>query len=89
MRHRTAGKQLGVDIVLANSRCKQILIANMDSTIITSESLHDLAALVGLGDAVTAITTRAMAGEIDFDSALFESGSMLAGKSSQLSDLIN
>ena len=58
----------------------------MDSTIITSESLDDLAALAGLGDAVTAITKRAMAGEIDFEGALFERVSMLAGKSSRLFD---
>jgi HAD superfamily phosphoserine phosphatase-like hydrolase len=58
----------------------------MDSTIITSESLDDLAALAGLADAVTAITKRAMAGEIDFESALFECVSMLAGRSSRLSD---
>ena len=44
-------------------------MADMDSTIITSESLDDLAALTGLADAVTAITKRAMAGEIDFESA--------------------
>ena len=58
----------------------------MDSTIITSESLDDLAALTGLADPVTAITKRAMAGEIDFEGALFERVSMLAGKSSRLFD---
>ena len=58
----------------------------MDSTIINSESLDDLAALAGLADAVTGITKRAMAGEIDFECALFERVSMLAGKSSSLFD---
>ena len=60
----------------------------MDSTIITSESLDDLAALAGLADPVTAITKRAMAGEIDFEGALFESVSTLAGKSIRLFCLI-
>ena len=56
----------------------------MDSTIITSESLDDLATLADLADAVTAITKHAMAGGIDFEGALFERVSMLAGKSSCL-----
>jgi len=86
LRRRAADKRLDVNIVPANRRRKQILIADMDSTIITSESLDDLAALAGLGDAVTAITKRAMAGEIDFEGALFERVSMLAGKSSRLFD---
>ena len=86
LRRHAADKQLDVNIVPANRRRKQILIADMDSTIIISESLDDLAALAGLGDAVTAITKRAMAGEIDFEGALFERVSMLAGKSSRLFD---
>ena len=90
MRRATADKQLDVNIVPTDRRRKQILMADTDSTIITSESLDDLAALVGLADAdadaVTAITKRAMAGEIDFESALFARVSMLAGKSSRLFD---
>jgi phosphoserine phosphatase len=86
LRRRAADKQLDVNIIPANRRRKQILIADMDSTIITSESLDDLAALAGLGKAVTAITKRAMAGEIDFEDALFERVKMLAGKSNRLFD---
>ncbi len=85
-KHRAADKQLDVNIVPADRRRKQILIANMDSAIITSESLNDPAALAGLADAVTAITKRAIAGEIDFEGALFERVGMLAGKSSRLFD---
>ncbi|MDA8716812.1 phosphoserine phosphatase SerB, partial [Alphaproteobacteria bacterium] len=58
----------------------------MDSTIITSESLDDLAAFAGLADVVTTNTKRAMAGEIDFEGALFERVSTLAGKPSRLFD---
>ena len=86
LRGLAADKQMDVNIVPLNRRRKQILIADMDSTIITSESLDDLASLAGLGDAVTAITKRAMAGEIDFEGALFERVGMLAGKSSRLFD---
>ena len=60
----------------------------MDSTIIANESLDDLAALAGLGDVVTAITKHAMAGEIDFEGALLERVSMLAGKYSHLFDQV-
>ena len=90
LRRRAADKQLDVNIVPTDRRRTQILMADTDSTIITSESLDDLATLVGLADAdadaVTAITKRAMAGEIDFESALFARVSMLAGKSSRLFD---
>jgi phosphoserine phosphatase len=86
LRRDAAGKQLDVNVAPADRRRKQILIADMDSTIITSESLDDLTALAGLGDAVTTITKRAVAGEIDFEGALFERVSMLAGKSSRLFD---
>jgi phosphoserine phosphatase len=86
LRRRAADKQLDVNIVPANRRRKQILIADMDRTIITRETLDDLLALTGLGDAVTPITKRAMAGEIVFEGALYERVSMLAGKSSRLFD---
>lgn len=77
---------MDVNIVPAYRRRKQILIADMDSTIITSESHYDLAALVGFGDAVNAITKRAVTSEIDFEDALFGRVGTLAGKSSQLFD---
>ena len=54
----------------------------------TSESLDDLAAFAGLADVVTTNTKRAMAGEIDFEGALFERVSTLAGKSIRLFDLL-
>ena len=65
-------------------RQKKLLIADMDSTIITSESLDDLAEIAGIGDKVAAITQRSMAGEIDFEQALLERVAMLRGHSSQL-----
>ncbi|MQX34929.1 phosphoserine phosphatase SerB [Roseospira navarrensis] len=70
-----------VDIVaqpMADRR-KALLIADMDSTIVTSETLDDLAAHVGLRDAIAAITARAMNGEIDFAEALRERVGMLVG----------
>ena len=51
----------------------------MDSTIVTSETLDELAAHAGLKDQVAAITERAMRGEIDFKGALRERVAMLTG----------
>ena len=75
---------IDVNIVATRGRRKQLLIADMDSTIITSESLDDLAAMAGIGDAVAAITKRSMAGEMDFEQALDARVAMLAGKSTSL-----
>lgn len=60
-------------------RRKKLLVADMESTIITCECLDELAAMVGIKDKVAAITKRAMNGEIDFESALKERVAMLRG----------
>ena len=63
----------------AEGRRKRLLIADMDSTIITGETLDDLAAHAGLGEKIAAITVRAMNGELDFKDALRERVGMLKG----------
>lgn len=63
----------------AEGRRKRLLIADMDSTIITGETLDDLAAYTGLGEKIAAITARAMNGELDFKDALRERVGMLKG----------
>ncbi|MDP4797050.1 MAG: phosphoserine phosphatase SerB [Rhodospirillales bacterium] len=65
----------------AAGRKKYLLLADMDSTIVTTETLDDLAAHVGLKDKISAITARAMNGELDFEAALKERVGMLAGLS--------
>ena len=60
-------------------RCKKLLLADMDSTIVTGETLDDLAAYAGLKDEISAITARAMNGELDFEDALRERVAMLKG----------
>lgn len=62
-------------------RRKKLLLADMDSTIVTTETLDDLAAHVGLKDEISAITARAMNGELDFAEALTERVMMLRGLS--------
>ena len=70
-----------VDAVLtrAERRRKRLLIADMDSTIVTSETLDELAAYAGVGEHVAAITRRSMNGEIDFAAALRARVALLEG----------
>lgn len=68
----------------AEGRRKKLLIADMDSTIVTGETLDDMAALAGIGEAVAAITRRAMNGEIDFAGALRERVAMLKDRPADL-----
>jgi phosphoserine phosphatase len=61
------------------NRRKGLLISDMDSTIIGQECLDELADFAGLKTEVSAITERAMRGELDFASALTERVAMLKG----------
>ena len=63
----------------ARGRRKGLLVADMDSTIVTSETLDELAAYAGLQSEIAAITKRSMNGEIDFETALRERVRMLKG----------
>ena len=56
----------------AAQRRKRLLVADMDSTIVTGETLDELADFAGLKDRIAAITARAMNGELDFKAALRE-----------------
>ena len=82
------GDELAIDLNLvpADGRRKAVLIADMDSTIIKGESLDDLAAMVGIGDEIAAITAQAMRGELDFDGALCARVARLAGQPASLLD---
>ncbi len=63
----------------ARGRRKGLLVADMDSTIVTGETLDELAAFAGLKEQIAAITRRSMNGEIDFAEALRLRVSMLRG----------
>ena len=63
----------------AKGRRKSLLVADMDSTIVTGETLDELADFAGLKDRIAAITARAMNGELDFKAALRERVAMLGG----------
>ena len=51
-------------------RNKRLIVFDMDSTLIQTEVIDELADLVGVGEEVRKITERAMNGEIDFDESL-------------------
>jgi phosphoserine phosphatase len=70
-----------IDIVIqpvANRR-KKLFLADMDSTMIQQECIDELAEYVGLKAEVSAITERAMRGELPFEPALRERVALLKG----------
>ncbi len=66
-------------ILPAEGRRKRLLVADMDSTIVTGETLDELAAQAGLGEQVAAITRESMEGRLDFAQALRARVAMLRG----------
>lgn len=74
-------QKLGFDLVVqgAEGRKKKMLLADMDSTMIQQECIDELADVAGVGAQVSAITARAMNGELDFEGALTERLGLLRG----------
>lgn len=70
-----------LDVVVQpqGDRVKKLIIADMDSTMITVECIDELADYAGLKPEIAAITERAMNGELDFRAALVERVGLLAG----------
>lgn len=73
------GLPVDVCVQMSEGRKKRLLVADMDSTIIGCECLDELADFAGVKAQVSAITERAMRGEIDFEGALKERVAMLKG----------
>jgi phosphoserine phosphatase len=78
-RQALAGAQVDVLVTRARGRRRGLLVADMDSTIVTGETLDELAVFAGVGDKIAAITTQSMNGEIDFGQALRARVAMLKG----------
>jgi phosphoserine phosphatase len=74
-----AGEPVDVIAQPAAGRRKRLLVADMDSTMIEQECIDELAGLIGIRDRISAITERAMAGELNFETALKERVALLAG----------
>jgi len=74
-----AGQALDWCVQPLAGRRKRLLVADMDSTIINVECLDELADFAGLKAEISAITERAMRGELAFEGALRERVAMLKG----------
>ncbi|WP_321419718.1 phosphoserine phosphatase SerB [uncultured Methanomethylovorans sp.] len=62
-----------------NNDSTKLIVFDMDSTLIDAETIDELAKAAGVGQEVSAITERAMKGEIDFSQALTERVKLLKG----------
>ncbi|QBM75674.1 phosphoserine phosphatase SerB [Sphingomonas sp. AAP5] len=71
----------GVDVVVQSveGREKKLLVADMDSTMITVECIDELADYAGIKPQIAAITEAAMRGELDFEGALDARVALLKG----------
>ena len=71
----------GIDILASagKGRRKTLFFADMDSTIVTTETLDELAVFAGVGEQVAAITKAAMNNSIDYFESLRQRVEMLKG----------
>jgi len=75
--------EMGMDFSLQEDnmyrRMRRLICFDMDSTLIQTEVIDELAIRAGVGDKVKAITERAMRGEIDFKESFTERVALLKG----------
>jgi phosphoserine phosphatase len=79
LRHALGEESIDVFMLPQQGRKKALLLADMDATIVTTETLDELADFAGLRERISAITQRAMCGELNFHMALNERVSLLEG----------
>ncbi|MBS1018168.1 phosphoserine phosphatase SerB [Gluconobacter cerinus] len=84
IRATLAPYQVDTLLLKTRGRRKAVLVADMDSTIVTGETLDEMAAVLGVGEQVTAITRASMNGEIDFETSIEQRVALLAGKSASV-----
>jgi phosphoserine phosphatase len=75
------GTFLRTDVIVqpTATRRKALIVADMDSTMITVECIDELADYAGIKAEVAAVTEAAMRGELDFEGALDARVALLAG----------
>ncbi len=82
-RFMTLSTELGMDISLQHDdlyrRCRRLICFDMDSTLIETEVIDELAERAGVGAEVRAVTEAAMRGEIDFSESFRRRVAMLKG----------
>jgi phosphoserine phosphatase len=77
------GHGLGIDVAVQRAsllrRAKRLVVMDVDSTLVQGEVIDELARRAGVLDEVSAITERAMRGDLDFVTALHARVALLAG----------
>ena len=85
-------QELNVDIAFQEDslfrRNRRLAVFDMDSTLIEAEVIDELAKAAGVGGQVSAITERAMAGELDFRASFKERLALLKGLDVSVLDAI-
>ncbi len=76
------------DYLLVREERPRLALFDMDSTLIEQEVIDQLAAAFGLGEQVSAITERAMRGELDFIESFTERLGLLKGLSESELDTV-
>ena len=75
--------ELDIDIAVQEDglfrRNRRLVCFDMDSTLISTEVIDELARLKGVGEQVSAVTERAMLGELDFKTSLRQRVALLEG----------
>jgi phosphoserine phosphatase len=79
----------GIDVIVqpAATRRKKLLVADMDSTMITVECIDELADYAGIKAEIAEVTERAMRGELDFADALKSRVALLKGMEDRIIDV--
>lgn len=72
-------RHIDLNVIPGGARPREMLLADMDSTMIRQECIDELADQAGVGAQVAEITARAMNGELDFDGALRTRVGLLKG----------
>jgi phosphoserine phosphatase len=79
----SVAQELNVDIAFQRDslfrRNRRLAVFDMDSTLIEAEVIDELAKAAGVGEQVSAITERAMRGELDFAASFRERLALLKG----------
>lgn len=78
----------GADAIVQpeSGRAKRLMVADMDSTMITIECIDELADYAGIKPQIAEITERAMRGELDFEGALDARVALLKGLNASVID---
>ena len=88
----SVAQELNVDIAFQEDslfrRNRRLAVFDMDSTLIEAEVIDELAKAAGVGDKVSEITERAMAGELDFRASFKERLALLKGLDVKVLDSI-